>query len=58
MYIMKTKPIPAGYRQCQHAGEILPYYSGFLYKDRFLCSTCTMKMLTNENKTIELECYK
>jgi len=45
MYIMKTEPIPAGYRQCQHAGEILPYYSGFIYKDKFVCAKCCMKAL-------------
>lgn len=41
----ETKPIPAGYRQCQHAGEILPYYSGFIYKDKFVCGKCCMKAL-------------
>ena len=57
---MEAISVPSGYRQCEEyvCSKTIAYYSGFLYKDRFLCSTCTMKMLTNENKTIELECYK
>lgn len=46
------KTVPSGYRQCEEyvCSKTIAYYSGFLYKDRFLCSTCTMKMLTNEDK--------
>ncbi len=49
---MEAKAVPSGYRQCEEyvCSKTIAYYSGFLYKDRFLCSACTIKMLTNEDK--------